>query len=48
MLTRAGREAALIDTPAPTNGHAVPWLKPLRVLTSNDLPGGGICLVRFG
>ena len=49
MLTKAGRDATLVDapaSPAPTNGHR--WLKPLRVLTADDFPGNGMSAVRFG
>jgi hypothetical protein len=49
MLTKAGKEAALVDTPAPRPSAQL-WVKPLVVTPPcADLAGNGMRLIaRFG
>lgn len=48
VLTRAGREAALVDAPAPVNGHVSPWLKPVTSYVRVASAGHDGNVVRYG
>ena len=50
FLTEAGREAALVNTPALMNGHTPPWVKPLVIMPPDPaMLGNGVRFIaRYG